>query len=315
MANFRLLHITDLHIAVPPSDNDYGQRTFWESREYIYPSRANGYVLEAVAEFLSRQRNETDLVLISGDVADDGVQRNLDKAFRFIANPATRDWFVEPFEPTLDAGREGGPPFFITPGNHDRFQIPGRRPGGTGFDKTFGSYWQGGLGGVQSALLEKSDSKLALIAADFCLQGLSAIGYLGQGYAYQKVITALVDETIKIKASNPGVGVVWISHFPPLLDVDISLKLLKPERLLNAATENGVRYVVAGHLHRNQINTYSDVEIVCTGTAASNSCKIGDLHGFWIQRLDVDVESTGVVSMDLTKFRYRPVECAFVEQK
>jgi hypothetical protein len=172
-----------------------------------------------------------------------------------------------------------------------------------------------GLGGVQSLLLKKSDSKLALIAADFCLQRLSTVGYLGQGYAYQKVIAALVDETIKIKASNPGVGVVWISHFPPLLDVNIGLKLLKAERLLKAAKENGVRYVVAGHLHRNQVNTYSDVDIICTGTAASNSYKIGDMHGFWIQRLDVDVESAGDVSIGLTKFRYKPVECAFLHQK
>jgi hypothetical protein len=74
MANFRLLHITDLHIAVAPPNNDYGQRTLWESREYVYPSRANGYVLEAIAEFLSNERDQTELVLISGDVADAGCR-------------------------------------------------------------------------------------------------------------------------------------------------------------------------------------------------------------------------------------------------
>jgi 3',5'-cyclic AMP phosphodiesterase CpdA len=81
MATFRLLHITDLHIAIPLEDNSYGKRTVWRSRENVYPSRANPYALEAIAEFLSAHSDEIDLVLMSGDVADDGIQRNLGAAF------------------------------------------------------------------------------------------------------------------------------------------------------------------------------------------------------------------------------------------
>src|SRR5262245_57558282 len=171
MANFRLLHITDLHIAIPPEGNVYGQRTAWRSREFVYPSCANPYALEAIGEFLYEHRGETDLVLISGDVADDGEQRNLDAAFRFITSPASHDWHViQDFviRPTLDAGRDGGPPFFIIPGNHDRFQGAKRLPGGVAFDETFGSYWEKGLGGVQSISLAAEHSALTLIAADFC---------------------------------------------------------------------------------------------------------------------------------------------------
>jgi 3',5'-cyclic AMP phosphodiesterase CpdA len=317
MANFRLLHITDLHIAIPPQENGYGQRTIWRSREAVYPSRANPYALEAIAEFLFEHRGEIDLVLMSGDVADDGVQRNLDAAFRFITTPATHDWRVIQevgTQPTLDAERDDGPPFFIIPGNHDRFQGARRLPGGIAFDTTFSSYWTKGLGGVQSISLVKENSVLTLIAADFCLQNtFNATVYLGQGNAYDEVIAALISETAAIRAADANVGVVWISHFPPLLDVDLSLRLLGAERLLDAARENGVRHVIAGHLHRNQVNTYSDVDVICTGTASSTS--IGELHGFWIQGLDTDVGPLGDVSITLSKFRYKHSELAFILQR
>jgi 3',5'-cyclic AMP phosphodiesterase CpdA len=316
VANFRLLHITDLHIAIPPEDNNYGRRTVWLGRERVYPSCANQYTLAAIAEFLSEHRNEADLILMSGDVADDGLQRNLDAAYRYIATPATDGWFVRPFTPTLDSERASGPPFFIIPGNHDRFRGGWRFrfPGGTAFDGTFGAYWHKGLGGVQSFLRNKDDTTLAVIAADFCLQHVyGATDYLGQGCAYEDVVTALVEETDIIRIANPNVGIVWISHFPPLLDIDHSLKLLETERLLNAARDNGIRYVIAGHLHRNQFNTYADINVICTGTASCTGA--GELHGYWIQQFDVGVEPAGDVSVTLTKYRYKHVEGAFIEQK
>jgi 3',5'-cyclic AMP phosphodiesterase CpdA len=77
MAIFSLLHVTDLHIAIPPDDNTLAQRTLWKSREYLYPSCANRYALEAIAEFIWHRRVQFDLILLTGDLADDGEQRNL----------------------------------------------------------------------------------------------------------------------------------------------------------------------------------------------------------------------------------------------
>jgi 3',5'-cyclic AMP phosphodiesterase CpdA len=317
MANFRLLHITDLHISIPPPEDSHGERAIYRSLEAVYPSRASIYALEAIAEFVFEHREQTDLVLISGDVADDGVQRNLDAAFRFVTAPASVDWRVIHeigTLPTLDAQRTGGPPFFITPGNHDRFHGPGRVPGGNAFDKTFGSYWKSGLGGVQDVTLKKGDSVLTLVAADFCLQNLySSRIYLGQGNAYERVVNALIERTASVKTVNPNGGIVWISHFPPLLNVDASLKLLGAQRLLVAAQQAGVRHIVAGHLHRNQVNTYADVDVICTGTAASTGT--GELHGFWIQRLNIDVDPSGEVSIALDRFRYKQSELAFIQQR
>lgn len=310
LAHFQLLHITDLHIAIPPEDNHLFQRTLWQSREYVYPSCANRYALQALAEFVSHQRDDVDLILLTGDLADNGLKRNLEAAFRFVTTPATDDWFIRPFEPTIDAKRVDGPPILIMPGNHDRFDGPARLPGGILFDSIFSDYWHSGLGGVQSVLLPHDNPRLALISSDFCLQNVrSAAVYLGQGRAYLKIVNDLVEKTEMVRAANPDIGIIWVTHFPPLLNLDYELKLLRPERLLTAARANGVRQIIAGHLHRNQINHYADVEVICTGSASSVSA--GEIRGNWIFRFDVEVEADGIVSIEKTGFQYRPEDGIF----
>ncbi|WP_439407923.1 metallophosphoesterase family protein [Bradyrhizobium sp. DASA03076] len=307
--------MTDLHIAIPPEGNSFGQRTVWRAREHVYPSRANPYALEAAAEFVWEHRSEIDLVLITGDVADDGIQRNLDAAYGYVTTPAADSWFTTPFAPTLNAKSGRAPPFVIMPGNHDRFRPAGRTPGGTAFDNTFSEYWQTGLGGVQSYRFEKEegDTTVILLAADFCLKKLSdATVYLGQGYAYEDVITSLEVQTQMIRSAEPKAGVIWLSHFPPLLDVDHGLMLRHSERLLLAARRNGIRFIISGHLHRNQMNSYSDVDVICTGTASCMGA--GELHGYWMQRLDVDVGPTGEVSIAPVRYRYRHQDSAFLKQ-
>lgn len=311
---FSLLHITDLHIATEPTENELGQRSLFRALDSVIPSRANLYALEAVAKFLAARRGEIDLVMITGDVSDDGLQRNLNVAHRFISTPATDDWFFRPFSPTLDSGRQGRAGFLVMPGNHDRFRPVGRLPGGTGFDDTFSDFWSTGIGGVQSIVLNGPGNPLAVVAADFCLRtGHLGSVYLGQGCAYADVVDKLKQETYAVRHTHPNAGVVWISHFPPLMDVDHKLRLLASEGVLIAAQEAGVRYIIAGHLHRNQINTYADVNVICTGTATSKG--IGELRGFWLQRFDIEVRSDGEIAMHVISYRYRAVETAFVEQR
>jgi DNA repair exonuclease SbcCD nuclease subunit len=311
MTSFSLLHVTDLHIAIPPEDNSLGQRTIWRSREYLYPSCANRYALEAIAEFIWHRRAQFDLVLLTGDLADDGQQRNLSAALRFVASAPDQRWFTSQLSPTLDAARPGAAPFFVIPGNHDRFKGTRRLPGGSTFDQIFEDYWPVGFGGIHSTILQKDEAKLAVIAADFCLKkALNAPVYLGQGRAYAHVVKALLKKTAGVRVENPNVGVVWVSHFPPLLEVDISLRLLYPERLLNAARKANVSHIIAGHLHRNQVNVYSNVEVICTGSASSTGA--GELHGNWMYGLDVEVSAQGRISVSKQPFQYHPAEAAFI---
>ena len=95
---------------------------------------------------------------------------------------------------------------------------------------------------------------------------------------------------------------MWITHFPPLLQIDNTLKLLYPKNVLKAAMANGVRHIIAGHLHRDQVNNYSDVTVFCTGSASSTSA--GELYGNWIDWFDIEVTNNGVVSINKVAIRY-----------
>jgi hypothetical protein len=153
-----------------------------------------------------------------------------------------------------------------------------------------------------------------VLAADFCLRtGHLSTVYLGQGCAYEDVVEKLKQETYAMRRAHPNAGIVWVSHFPPLVDVDHKLRLLAPERVLLAAQETGVRNIIAGHLHRNQVNTYAGVNVICTGTAASRGIDV--LRGLWLQRFDIQVGSNGEVELRVTSYCYKPVETAFVEQQ
>jgi Calcineurin-like phosphoesterase len=310
MAGFSLIHITDLHIAVPQERSGV-VRLIWRGIDQLCPSRHNPYAWEAIKRFLAQRRESTDVIVLSGDISDDGTQRNLDEAFRLITGTVGQG------DSSLDGQRSNGPELFIMPGNHDRFNGDVRLPGGTAFDTTFGSYWRKGLGGVQSLILAKPPSLLALVASDFCLQeGLNPVDYLGRGNAYDEVIWNLVEETNAIRYCFRGIGVVWISHFPPMEDVESDLMLKNGKRLIEAAIKSRVGYMLCGHLHRDYARTCSDdfsgsyVEIICTGTAASTGK--GEFDGYWIQRLDVEVDSVGNVSVVPTKFRYQHSQSAFV---
>ena len=87
MARFKILQITDLHISVPP-DGDIGELALWMSMQAIYPSRARQPVLNAVADFVVSRQSDIDAVLISGDLADDGLMYNLYAARDFLEEPA-----------------------------------------------------------------------------------------------------------------------------------------------------------------------------------------------------------------------------------
>jgi 3',5'-cyclic AMP phosphodiesterase CpdA len=141
MAKFRLLHITDLHISVPPDEDEMGSRLLWMGMQTISPSRARRPVLQAVADLVFRMRDSIDTIVISGDLADDGELRNLETALDFLDEPPQGDTYLTIDEfPTLRGRRGDEMELFVMPGNHDRFTGLGRAPGGTEFDKIFKSF-------------------------------------------------------------------------------------------------------------------------------------------------------------------------------
>ena len=162
--------------------------------------------------------------------------------------------------------------------------------GGTELDTVFKSYWEKGIGGVQSMTIRKSGEVLALIGADFCLRSMrkAPIGVWGQELAEKTTIDALVAETNATREREGQVGIIWILHFPPLLNVERKLKLWNAQAVIDAASACNVNHSLAGHLHRMEAVTYNKVEVICVASAASELLIV---YGNWIRLLEIDVDS------------------------
>jgi 3',5'-cyclic AMP phosphodiesterase CpdA len=311
MATFRFLHITDLHISIPPENDELGSTTLWMSMQHVFPSRAREPLLRAVAALAFHLRKTIDTIVLSGDLADDGEIRNLEAARSFVDEPAIDGTYETADEfPTLYNPEGNEASTFLLPGNHDRFKGVGRLPGGDTFDEVFyPRHWRKGIGGVQSLKLEKSDEALFLIAADFCLKGSAEAPFRlwGQGSAEGGTLGELVAKTAKIKNEKSGAAIIWVLHFPPLLDVEQQLLLRSSRKVIEAARSQNVRYIIAGHLHRDQTNNYHGVDVICTGSASSD---MHEAYGNTIQLFEVEVTGSHM-SLSRQLYRYRAVDGAF----
>lgn len=314
MSIFRLIHVTDLHISVPPDPNDIGSTSTWMAYQAAFPSRARLPKLRAASDFLIANQGTADAILLSGDLADDGEQRNLEAALDFLE--------AEPESPTSSLTEDGFPTLaninrqrtqlFVVPGNHDRFDGLGRLPGGKYFDDVFSNYWTKGLGGVQSCTIHKADGSLALIAADFCLQttaGIISPSHIwGNGSSNPTTLLGLEAETERLQNAGKGAAIVWVLHFPPFDHIEADLQLRSNSDVLNLADRLGVTHVIAGHLHRNQNVQYTNTAIYCTASATSD---LRDRNGNWIQVFDFHL-TDGKLRLAPQLYEYKSKEAAFL---
>src|ERR1700722_15146963 len=269
MASFQFLQATDLHITVPPDSNEIGSVARWML--LTRNSRARLPVLKAVAEFAFSKRKELDAIVISGDLADDGEKANLGTAREFVEAPSRYGHLAASLFPTLGWSTKQDVQVLLLPGNHDRFSGPFRLPGGTIFDEIFGSHWRKGVGGVQTTIIKKNEESLALVFADFCVPKLRKApqGIWGQGLVGKVTLASLVSTTESIRLALPRSTILWVLHFPPFLDARRRFCLRGASKVIDAAAGLGVKQIFSGHLHINRTETYSDVEVICTGSAAS----------------------------------------------
>jgi len=313
MARFRLLQITDLHISVPP-DDPVGL-SWWMSVQAIYPSRAREPVLSAAAEFVIERQYDIDVVIVSGDLADDGLRLNLEAAKAFLEEPAVQQGaaYTDDGFPTISELNPGRA-LFVLPGNHDRFDGVRRKHGGVEFDSVFSTYWDKGLNGVRSLVVGKTDGSLALVAADFCCRANSMPinANLGEGEVYADTLAELETETVRLRTENPGIAILWVFHFPPIIDMEADLQLKAAKDAVAKAIALDVSYILAGHLHRNQKIEYTGVEIICTGSAAS---ELRDFHGNWIRIFEIENGPTGLSEPTHETYRYDPRHAAFVPSR
>jgi hypothetical protein len=175
-------------------------------------------------------------------------------------------------------------------------------------------HWRKGLGGVQSLVIGKSDGSLGLVAADFCCQPTPFplnVMTLGEGEVYAQTLAQLEAETVRLRNENPGIAILWIFHFPPIMNVERELRLRAAQDAVNKALALGVPFILAGHLHRNQMVQYAGVEVVCTGSAAS---ELRPTYGNWIRIVEIDNGPTGLSAPRHETYLYNPRHAAFVRQ-
>ncbi len=277
MDSFRILHISDLHFGLPPRNCGFpdilhsaGYKS--ASRHPLSPSSYDPDLAEALARFVHRSGRRLDAIIVSGDLATNGTVVDLSLARDFILNPAIRNlWWNKSGAPSIN---QWDLPILVIPGNHDRFDGQFYNPGGTLFDRAFGTKWRAGNAAqILRVFKGISGEHLAFLGADFCLRskkdGTGIWGYLGQGKVYQNACNALVDATDDVRNRFGDIGVVWVVHFPPeFQNIKASLALIDDNLLANAAAKSQVPVILCGHTHEpRKYPLAGGCLVYCAGTA------------------------------------------------
>jgi DNA repair exonuclease SbcCD nuclease subunit len=203
-----------------------------------------------------------DAILVTGDVATSGDQRDLRAAKDFL------DRLVATKTPVL-----------VIPGNHDRYSNSALLwPGGRTFDGVIRSSQGGPLkilherAAVLDVFEDTTGQRLAMVGADFTLPETSMIRgrglWLGHGLASEEVVQRLDHVTRAVRDEVPGVAVAWIIHFPPHVS-GRGLDLHEKDRLLAAIETLQPSFVVMGHTHKfRHVVIHGVPMVVCGSTTA-----------------------------------------------
>ena len=293
MMRLRLLHFSDLHLAV--------------RYKRLRHSVCKPEILEEIARLAYFWRNNIDGILISGDIADFGRQNDIERAKEFTFSPphltSKKPWLNLHNRPTLQACNK---PIILIPGNHDRFANQFFAPSIHMFNTIFSIAWSADRNGVQSTFLPNDSIRsLAIICADFCLEQIGDCsipgGHLGQGMVYDNRLKELISQTEKITNSNPSTAVIWIVHFAPKIEDHFRqlkckhLKLLDSHRLIKEAKDLNVRHIFCGHTHYRTYYNAGDSSNVCWihcgGTSTCHRKKDGFESSIHIRDIEINGRS------------------------
>lgn len=263
MSKLRLLHLSDPHLA--KSDLfDAEWKEYFINPLIRWPGGDEAANVVALTAY--EQRKSFDTVLVTGDLANTGLRRDLERARLFVTARDIRD------ETKTKIGLGFvGKPSVIMPGNHDRYQHKGIvTAGGADFDEIFGSLW--GVGqGVKSVRLSSAPPVTAVIADLTLRDEITAVNprswveAYGNGRVYSHFVTLL--NQVTQDACDRGDYVIWVLHFAPWFSgLDGLLRLLDEEKLPLRSTAPWVSHIFCGHTHIPRRYRVGGVEVICAGS-------------------------------------------------
>ncbi len=302
MPVFRIAHISDTHFSIWPNKQHWFEAFSQNPRSTLknfrnrniadYPSGYSPEVAEHAARKLFELRDEIDMVVLTGDVATVGDNRCLRVAREFTHSPVESGWLNAKDLPTLQASAKGKP-LVIIPGNHDRFKDEACEPNGERFDRFYEDVWPTPAHYVHHVEANKEGQGLLCISVDFCLRSISDAGgpidasyyYMGRGKAYRDAVGRIVERTLELRAKNPSTAVFWSMHFPPTDRVSPSLRLVDFDLVSDAAADNSIPVILAGHLHEEAVfYTTRNTPILCAGSLTT----FGQAQSFSIVEFNVN---------------------------
>ena len=281
MPTIKLLHLSDLHIALNPR----------YLGNYL-PVKCNVSCTEEIARISSgfAKFDKIDAVIITGDIANTGYEEDLKYAYGYIeGNPLInlrhKSYLNCEHKPVF---KTYGKPVMILPGNHDRFKGVTRSPGAKAFDDIFQDYWKPVSRNVSVHYLpNRKNAVLAIVCADFSLKSkwdthpFPPPYYLGQGKVYKRRLRVL--EKITEQLRKDGIATLWAFHYAPYIEKHSKewiirirgLSLRHSHRIMKTAETLDVRFILCGHAHERHVyyeGAHKNIQIQC---ASTSTCKNG----------------------------------------
>ena len=222
----RILHLSDFHLGQVEGPNADGI----DPRESLRRMLADCAHIEGI-----------DLVVISGDIADDGAPASYEAAAGMVAAFA----------------RSRGAPQIYCVGNHDH------RPA---FAEVLGSGHVAVDGRDGGTLVDSAELERAAVS-DAAGHRVVTLDALVPGKGYGWLSDTQLDWLADVLATPAERGTTLVLHYPPIaldLPVERALMLQNAAALRSAIERSDVRMVLCGHFHHQMVGRLGQTPVVVT---------------------------------------------------
>lgn len=297
-AQFRIAHVSDLHLAESPGENGIHQQTLlWRLVcAYIPALIFSNYRPWAVSYCPDRLRALTrsllgksyfnelpyDGYIFSGDLATTGMTPDMAVAAAYLNGRPMHQVSAKHLLLALPSART-----VLVPGNHDRYYGAKLKPESVEFERGshFGGSWRiketkdaSVRSFVNHSILHKNGAKLGVVCGDFSYTPENAPAffgsYIGGGCVEDSTVNEMIRRTLLLQSG--GVPCIWVAHHAPIpTGFNPFLRLKDARKLGDGALETGIRTILCGHTHVASKIEYAiksrkgtdRTRVICAGSA------------------------------------------------